>query len=382
MSGRSRILVMLPARAQADEARWIDGFVAKLARWTVLTAADPGLPGEDHGGRFYAARAWNDFREQVKESIFEHPIELVVAVGRAALARNLGMAAGWAPLVPRAGVWLGSDWIRLISGGEDRRACMSLCDLVLMAGDWNAGRLHDSIVEFAREPEQAVKQLETRFGLQDVRRGELPEPGRRGVTVVAEDPWTAAQARRTLGASAAQVLDAGGAPGPRGWNAAIARAACSRVLLLESGASVARAGLARLNEYLDADKLLAAAAATPLRARPPRGLESAQAAHMLRGKGHREHAKMIKGFGWLARRGAFSRAGSFDPGFASYRGALMDLSFRLAQAGLRVVTASDVLCWLPAPRPCPRLSEDVARLERKWSLGLTRSLLALAGEKR
>jgi hypothetical protein len=292
------------------------------------------------------------------------------------------MAAGWAPLVPRAGVWLGSDWIRLISGGEDRRACLSLCDLVLMAGDWNAGRLHDSVVEFTREPEQAVKHLETRFGLQDVRRGELPDLGRPGVTVIAEDARTAARARGTLGGRATQVLDAGAAAGLRGWNAAVARAACSRVLLLDSGAVVSRAGLARLNEYLDADTLLAAAAAAPVRARPPKDVESAQAAHMLRGKGHREHAKMINGFGWLARRSAFTRAGSFDPSFASYRGGLMDLSFRLAQSGLRVLTASDVLCWLPELKPCPRLRDDVARLELKWSQGLTRSLLTLAGGRR
>jgi GT2 family glycosyltransferase len=135
-----------------------------------------------------------------------------------------------------------------------------------------------------------------------------------------------------------------------------------------------------MHEYLDADERLAAAGATRSERPVSGGLDRLQAAHMLRGKGHREHGRIVESACWLARREALRSAGLFDERFAGYPAAALDASLRLRQAGFRLLTASDVLCW-PGPDARGPEGAELERLRGKWCGGLTSLVLRLAAPR-
>lgn len=374
---RARVLVLAPAlSAEATEAAWTRELVQVLStRWPAVVALDPGPPAREHGRAVFALRAQRDFTEQAKEAIFEHPVDLILAVGEAACVANLERVAGWAPLVPRAGLWLGSDWARAITNPADRKACFNLCDLVMMAGDWHAGNREDSTVEFVSRPADAVEVLAARFGLWRGAWAASSAAEGRAVSILAADAAAARAARVLTRVSGGEVLEIGSG-GAAAWNRMIRRARHERLLFLGPGTTLARQGLSRLHDYLDNDERLAAVGA--LRAQGPArgGVERAQAAHMLLGKGHREHDRIVESACWLVRREAFRLGGLFDERFPGYAAAALDCSLRLRQAGLRVMTATDVLCW---PWRSNVLSaSDLTRLGRKWREELTGLLVSLS----
>ncbi|MBI3547481.1 MAG: glycosyltransferase [Elusimicrobia bacterium] len=390
-SPSARVLVVLPAwwtQWPPAQAAWAAALVRELAsRWGAVTAYDPGIPGDSRGGVAFARRAWNDFLEQCKEAAFEHPLELVVAMGESAKVANLQMIAGWTPLVPRVSVFLDADWARL--RGPEAQSVANLSDLMLMHGEWNTGRSGGFLTAFAKTPADACAGIEARFGLRWVQRAGAPEARQRALSVVL-GPGEAgelllAEIERALPGNREVIrVSAGGRhdrPSEvRRWNAAIRRAKREFVLLLDGRSLLASFGLSRLLEYFEMDRALAAVGATRLEAPAAAGPIPLLAAHSLAGRGHREHGRQLESSCWIARRGALVRTGLLDESFLRYSMAVRDYSFRLRQAGFRIMTASDVMAWSrPSTNARRAEAEDLARIQRKWCHGSVEALRTLLG---
>ena len=131
----AKVLCLLPAwtTLPGRDARWIHGLLKELgSRLGVVTACEPASLAGPRGVR-PARRAARDFAEQVGETISEGSVRILLAVGEAANAANLELAAERNPGALRV--------ILALTSTRAKRAARHLADLALRREDDVVGEL-------------------------------------------------------------------------------------------------------------------------------------------------------------------------------------------------------------------------------------------------
>ena len=377
-----RVLALIPAwwsdlpPAEADRT---SALLRELgAKWGVAVVLDPGGVDLHRNGMRFAQRAHKDFFEQVKEAIFDAPVDAILAVGEAARVENLHRIAGWAPETPRA-ILLRKENFALSWRDQIPGAC-KLADLVLLGDVWpDVGTpVPDELVP-VRTAADVCAQLRRRF-LTARPAGSAPQDlGRDGVSVLVPAPDGAL--RRDFGRlpfPCESVTVQSGRNEVAAWNSALKRARYRCVLMLGPKIRLDGASLCRMREYLETKPLAAVAAA---RGRFPRSGSHRKltAARLLAGGGHRECSPHLDCSCWMLRRDALRLAGRLDDRFRGARNAVLDYCLRLRHLGLRLLTATDVLAFSAQPRVLSSqdMNADRELLRRKWCLGATAALETL-----
>ncbi|MHB2026028.1 MAG: glycosyltransferase family 2 protein [Elusimicrobiota bacterium] len=395
IKNKARALLLLPAWREwsAADEEWVSALAREIgARWGGVVVYDPGFPGDARGGMSFTRRHRRDFEDQCREAIFENPIEIVIAVGEAAKPHNLGPVAGWAPMAPRASIFFSSDAEKMRR--FPLKTSVDYSDIVLWRGTSMDGHGSDD-AHIINTPAEALDRIESRFALKWIPDAPRAKPLPRVILITDARNGSESIIRailRPLRSRARAVCveklsneDQGGTR-IEDWNSAIRRSESDYLIFLNGPVFLADGALARLLEYFEFGVGLGAVGAVDRRAPKPFETKALADLREIQG-GHREHGPFLARHCVIVPRQVFSQVGLFDDRFNSLEFALYDYSFRLRQAGFRLLTATDVPAWhiltdgdFPGADHARARAADRDLLIRKWCGNGIGAILRLVGK--
>jgi hypothetical protein len=378
------ITIILPSRwfdFPAFERDWVSNFVKELGRLhhDVAVVPYPGLfVGEIRNGLSFAAGAWDHFKSQLTERVWQASHGILVFIGDAASPDVFHQVMQHAPFVHRASVPL----IGLPSPNSiDINGIRQFSHYVIFPGAWNkrnASKIGDGIHSFSgvQSFEDGVgaanflHQQSRRFvGLNRLHR----ESGSNGLTVIAVQQGLVNAARKLVQSygGRGEVVTLGDGRAVSGSSqvpmasAQLAQARYRRILFLNEGV-VSAEGLARMTAYLDRHPLLGVVGAVPVKRASSRRPKS----QLPMGFIHVENGKSVFPMAWITRRSTLLNVGYFDNRFETLDAAIADFCLRIRQLGFHVFSAGEI-------HASKRSINKPPIIERKWRISKKKDILKL-----